>query len=75
MEIPFNTVEFVLEHWNLEDFKLINCFVILMKTHLLRKAFPNLDRGLNCFLGSTTRAFPGITPSLSAFMTAINLEN
>ena len=39
-----------------------------------RKAFPNLDKGRNCFFGSTTRAFPGTTPSCSACMTAINLK-
>jgi hypothetical protein len=35
---------------------------------------PNLDRGLNCFFGSTTRAFPGITPSVSPCITAMNLS-
>ena len=40
----------------------------------LRNALPNFDKGRNCFLGSTTKALPGITPSCSACMTAINLE-
>jgi uncharacterized FlgJ-related protein len=31
--------------------------------NLFRNAFPNLVNGLNCFLLSTTRAFPGTTPS------------
>ena len=40
----------------------------------LRNALPNFDKGRNCFLGSTTKALPGITPSCSACMTAINLK-
>ena len=28
--------------------------------NLLRKVLPNLERGLNCFVGSITKAFPGI---------------
>ena len=36
-----------------------------------KKAPPNLDNGLNCFFGSTTNAFPGITPSVSPCITAM----
>ena len=38
----------------------------------LRNALPNLESGRNCFLGSTTKALPGTTPSASSCMTAIN---
>jgi len=37
----------------------------------LRNALPNLDSGRNCFLGSTTSALPGTTPSVSPCITAI----
>jgi hypothetical protein len=47
---------------------------VLEHWNLLRKAFPNFERGRNCFFGSTTRAFPGTTPSFSACITAMNLE-
>ena len=40
----------------------------------LRKALPNLESGLNCFLGSTTRALPGMMPSWSPCITAMNLK-
>ena len=61
------------EYKFLSDLFFIIYFLVVSK-YLLRKAFPNFDRGLNCFLGSTTRAFPGMTPSVSACITAINLN-
>ena len=42
--------------------------------NLFRNEFPNLERGRNCFLGSTTSALPGTTPSFSACITAMNLK-
>ena len=72
MDIPFKTGEFVPEHWNLKV--PYQSPIFNYANHLFKKAFPNLESGLNCFLGSTTNALPGITPSESACMTAMNLS-
>ena len=40
-------------------------------SYLLRKAFPNAFSFLKGFLGSTTKAFPGMTPSVSPCITAM----
>lgn len=39
--------------------------------YLLRKEFPNALSFLKGFLGSTTRALPGMTPSFSPYITAM----
>ena len=59
-----STIEIPLSTWE----------SVLEHWNRLRNAFPNLDRGRNCFLGSTTSALPGMTPSVSACITAINLR-
>ena len=64
MEMPFSTWELVPEHWNLKkksfnwkpeirDSELHLFRNTDSKFHLFKKAFPNLLKGLNCFLGST----------------------
>lgn len=40
--------------------------------YLFKKAFPNALSLRKGFLGSTTKAFPGTTPSFSLYITAMN---
>lgn len=67
--LPLCAPSFLSVH-TIRDQKMISC-VVKMCHYLLRNALPNAFSFLKGFLGSTTKALPGMTPSVSPCITAM----